>query len=64
MDFKKPDRGKYKLTDYKNSFMHLIEGAYTRSDISEKKKSKSVQKRQFSEIFIKDSFSGRLVRNN
>ena len=52
----KPDHGKYKLTDDGDLFIRTFEGAFTQSNIWKKKKSESVQKRKFSDVFVKDFF--------
>ena len=52
----KPDHGKYKLTDDGELFIRTFEGAFNQSNIWKKKKSESVQKRQFSDEFVKDFF--------
>ncbi len=52
----KPDHGKYKLTDDGDLFIRSLEGAFTKSDIWKNKKSKTVEKRQFSDAFVKDFF--------
>ena len=52
----KPDHGKYKLTDDGDLFIRSLESTFIESDIYKKKKSKSMEKRQFSDAFVKDFF--------
>ena len=55
----KPEHGKYQPTPDGNLFIRIIEYAYTKSNSSKKKQTKSLQTRQFSDPFIEAIFAGK-----
>ena len=52
----RPDYNKYKLTSDGELFLTMIEAAYRKSEIREKQQIEGLQKRQFSETFVKSFF--------
>lgn len=52
----KPDHNRYRLTSDGELFIRSLETIYNESDIKEKKRIESLQRRQFSDDFIKYFF--------
>jgi predicted transcriptional regulator len=52
----RPDHNEYQLTSDGALFVRAVESAYTKSEIKEKRTTEALQKRQFSEPFIRSFF--------
>ncbi|MHA2246828.1 MAG: ArsR/SmtB family transcription factor [Candidatus Hodarchaeales archaeon] len=52
----KPDHNKYRLTSDGELFIRMLDMAYNKSNIKEKKHIEGLQKRQFSDTFVKFFF--------
>jgi DNA-binding transcriptional ArsR family regulator len=52
----KKDHNEYQLTSDGALFVRAVESAYTKSEIKEKRTTEALQKRQFSEPFIRSFF--------
>lgn len=52
----KPEFNKYQITSDGELFLRVIESTYQKSDIKEKKKIDELQKRHFSDQFVKSFF--------
>ena len=52
----KPDHNKYRLTSDGELFIRMLDTVYNKSKIKEKKQIEGLQKRQFSDTFVKSFF--------